>query len=685
MSLCPASASSRAWRLTLRRFFEPKADDQVPRGAARRPAEVPRPAPAALRRVGHAQVRDLLPVRPGLPDRVHRHGRDRHEGPLPRPLGRRPRRTASGARNRPFAARAGPCPTRRTSISSRSTRGRRRDPRGRTTTTRSDMLADPRGDPGGVRPPARRGAQADQPEDGRLVRDDLRHGLVLPRTFASSRRRRADRRRRRSRRARPVARRRSSRASMRRWPAQPNRTPAARDRPDDDRPARRPAAWPAILLPRGAADPTDLAAARAGAFSGLRRAIRDLGAAGTIATIAGSGPARSRRCRLSDRRQVARPAATAPTAPAALRRRQRLRRRPSSPTDRTLLERDPYAVLEGAAIAAFAIGADGGDHRRPRRGHRRDPHARGRDRRPPRRRHLGDDILGSGRRHRRSTVRTVQGAYMLGEETVLLKALEGKRGQPEQRPPHPRRTRPLRACRRSSRTSRPSPPCRGSSANGAEAFAATGSPTAPGPSSSRSRAPSAAASPRCPFGTPLARHREARGRDRQRPLDQGGPRRRTVRRDPAGRRLLDTPYDVRGRCALLGAHVGSGSIIVADDRACIVDLARLLTRFCADEACGKTIPCRIGTRAPRRDRRADRRRDLAAPDRPPAADRPVRRHRRLGPLRPRAPRDAPARERDAILPLRARRTHPAQLVPGRRLPPDRLAASAPTALTTMAS
>jgi NADH:ubiquinone oxidoreductase subunit F (NADH-binding) len=46
----------------------------------------------------------------------------------------------------------------------------------------------------------------------------------------------------------------------------------------------------------------------------------------------------------------------------------------------------------------------------------------------------------------------------------------------------------------------------------------------------------------------------------------------------------------------VGAHVGSGSVIAADDRACIVDLARLLTRFSADEACGKTIPCRIGLR-----------------------------------------------------------------------------------------
>ena len=59
--------------------------------------------------------------------------------------------------------------------------------------------------------------------------------------------------------------------------------------------------------------------------------------------------------------------------------------------------------------------------------------------------------------------------------------------------------------------------------------------------------------------------------------------------------LLDTPYEYEALRAV-DAHVGSGSIVVADDRACIVDLARLLTRFCADQACGKTIPCRIGTR-----------------------------------------------------------------------------------------
>ena len=42
--------------------------------------------------------------------------------------------------------------------------------------------------------------------------------------------------------------------------------------------------------------------------------------------------------------------------------------------------------------------------------------------------------------------------------------------------------------------------------------------------------------------------------------------------------------------------MGSGSIVVADERACVVDLARLLTGYCASQACGKSIPCRIGTK-----------------------------------------------------------------------------------------
>jgi len=59
--------------------------------------------------------------------------------------------------------------------------------------------------------------------------------------------------------------------------------------------------------------------------------------------------------------------------------------------------------------------------------------------------------------------------------------------------------------------------------------------------------------------------------------------------------LADTAYEFEALRAV-GAHVGSGAIVAANQKACVVDLARLLTRFCADEACGKTIPCRIGLR-----------------------------------------------------------------------------------------
>jgi NADH:ubiquinone oxidoreductase subunit F (NADH-binding) len=45
-----------------------------------------------------------------------------------------------------------------------------------------------------------------------------------------------------------------------------------------------------------------------------------------------------------------------------------------------------------------------------------------------------------------------------------------------------------------------------------------------------------------------------------------------------------------------GAHLGSGSIVAVDDRTDLVELIGVLTRFCSSEACGKSIPCRIGTK-----------------------------------------------------------------------------------------
>ena len=97
-----------------------------------------------------------------------------------------------------------------------------------------------------------------------------------------------------------------------------------------------------------------------------------------------------------------------------------------------------------------------------------------------------------------------------------------------------------------------------------------------------------------PLGTPLRDVVGLRGR-----LPAGRSLKAVLVGGPSGGMLppdlLDTPYDFEPLRAA-GAHIGSGSVVVADDRSCVVDLARLLTRYCAGEACGKTIPCRIGTR-----------------------------------------------------------------------------------------
>jgi len=191
------------------------------------------------------------------------------------------------------------------------------------------------------------------------------------------------------------------------------------------------------------------------------------------------------------------------------------------------------------------------------------------------------------------SVRPVQGAYMLGEETVLLKALEGKRGQPEQRPPYPAE-RGLHGLPTVVHNVQTLAALGWIVRHGADAFAATGTKGSPGTVLVQLRTPAGEGIAEVPLGTPL--------RDI---VALGGamPAGRTVKAlligGPSGGLLppdlLDTPYDFDALRAA-GAHIGSGSVVVVDDRACIVDLARLLTRYCAGEACGKTIPCRIGTR-----------------------------------------------------------------------------------------
>jgi len=357
---------------------------------------------------------------------------------------------------------------------------------------------------------------------------------------------------------------------------------------------KTPSAWPQVLLDRKAAsqawdDPAATLddAVKRGAFEGLKRCVHELGPAGTIATIAASG-LRGRggggfptgeKWRIAARTEAPKRYVVANGYGAD----------PSVATDRTLLEANPFAVVEGVAIAAFSIGAreafiavraEATEAIRRLEGAITAAEDAG---------FVGPSVLGSGRSVT-ITVRPVQGAYMLGEETVLLKALEGKRGQPEQRPPYPAEVglfdRPTVVQNVQTLAAVP-----WILVNGAEAFAAIGSKASPGTILVQVRGPGGDGIAEVPLGTPLREIVElAGGAKKLKAVLVGGPSGGLLPAD-----LLDTPYEFDA-LREVGAHVGSGAIVAADERACVVDLARLLTRFCADEACGKTIPCRIGTR-----------------------------------------------------------------------------------------
>ena len=205
---------------------------------------------------------------------------------------------------------------------------------------------------------------------------------------------------------------------------------------------------------------------------------------------------------------------------------------------------------------------------------------------------IGADVMGSGHDLFMS-VRPVQGAYMLGEETVLLKALEGKRGQPEQRPPHPA-TEGLFGAPTVVHNVQTLAAIPWIVREGADAFRAIGTHDAPGTVLVQVRGPGGDGIAEVPLGTPLGDIVGLGGK-----MPKGRSVKAILVGGPSGGLLppdaLDTPYTFTA-LREAGAHLGSGSVVVVDDRTDLVELVGVLTRFCANEACGKTIPCRIGTK-----------------------------------------------------------------------------------------
>ena len=353
-----------------------------------------------------------------------------------------------------------------------------------------------------------------------------------------------------------------------------------------------PGRFPRLLLPATPPrDPVDLdEAVGAGAFAALKNAVEELGAEGVMKALdesgmrgRGSGISVGEKWRacarvVADRRYVVVNAYQ--SDPAVL-------------TDRVLLETNPYAVIEGAAIAAFAVGASevlvavraaATNALRVIEAAIAAAQSGG---------YIGDDCLGSGADIRFS-VRPLRGSYMLGEETVLLKGLEGRRGQPEQQPPYTT-TRGLFGAPTLIHGPQPFAAVPTILSGGIAGFPETGARTFAG--TVLVQISGAVAQPgiaEVPFGVTLREVLDVAGGvpapHKLKAVLVGGPSGGLL---PADALSIGLDHD---SLRAAGAHIGSGSIMVVDQHSCVVDLAAVLTRFCADEACGKTIPCRIGLR-----------------------------------------------------------------------------------------
>ncbi len=266
---------------------------------------------------------------------------------------------------------------------------------------------------------------------------------------------------------------------------------------------------------------------------------------------------------------------------------------PGAFMDRSILESDPHAVLEGMIIGAKAIGAHQGyiyvraeyplaiKRLQTAIGQAREYGL------------LGEDILGSGFTMD-IDLYFGAGAFVCGEETALMRSIEGHRGMPRPRPPFPAQRglwdKPSVLNNVETYANVPQIIHRGAGwfaslgtekSKGTKVFALTGCVNNIGLIE-------------VPMGTPL----------RNIIYDIGGgiPEHRRLKAvqigGPSGgclpEYLIGTPVDYES-VVKTGAIVGSGGMVVMDETSCMVDVARFFLEFTADESCGKCTPCREGT------------------------------------------------------------------------------------------
>ena len=267
---------------------------------------------------------------------------------------------------------------------------------------------------------------------------------------------------------------------------------------------------------------------------------------------------------------------------------------PGAFMDRSVLEADPHAVIEGMVIGAKAIGAAKGFV------YIRDEYplavarmgiAIGQAKELGL---LGENILGSGFDFDLEIVRGA-GAFVSGEETALIASIEGQRAFPRQRPPYPAQQglwgKPTVINNVETWANVPSIIRRGAAwfsslgtgtSKGTKIFSLVGKIKNTGlvevPMGIRLRDIIFGIGGGIPGG------REFKA------IQIGGPSGGCIPKD-----LLDLPVDYESLIQA-GAMMGSGGMIVMDEDTCMVDIALYFLRFTQEESCGKCSPCRIGTR-----------------------------------------------------------------------------------------
>jgi NADH:ubiquinone oxidoreductase subunit F (NADH-binding) len=345
-----------------------------------------------------------------------------------------------------------------------------------------------------------------------------------------------------------------------------------------------------VLTDIGRIDPGSLASYREhGGYGGLKRAITHLSPGGVIDEVeaaglrgrGGSGFPAAEKWRVARATEADRKIVVANLMGAD----------PSSLGDRALAEGNPHLVIEGLLIAAYAAGA-GEAIVAVRRDWTDAIERLGTAVREATEAHLaGYLVLGTDTSIQLS-VWEGSGAYVAGEETALLHALAGDRGMPAIRPPYPATTG-LWDAPTVVQNAETLAHVAWIISHSPEAFASVGSDASRGTKlvtvMGRVMEPGLL---EVPLGTSLLDlvSMAGGGTGSTKAVFVGGPGGGAI---DVGQLTLAYDYEPLERA---GAIIGSGSVLVVDTSTCMVDSARFFVDFSAREACGKAVPCRIGTK-----------------------------------------------------------------------------------------